>query len=83
MFVKCVGEIEVCMGYSIVFSIIIFGCFGCMDLCSFEFYFLQKDVICVLYYDELVKVVFKFLYFWWIVDCGIIEGGVVSIDLLL
>lgn len=83
MSVKCAGETEARTGYSTVFSTTTLGCLGRMDLRSLELHPSQKDAIRALHYDESVKVALKFSYPWWIVDCGITEGGVASTDLPL
>ena len=83
MSVKCAGEKDPRRGYSTVFSTTTLGCLGRMDLHTLELHPSQKDAIRSLHYDSSVKVAIKFTYPWWIVDCGITEGGVASTDLSL
>ncbi|EAQ83519.1 hypothetical protein CHGG_09923 [Chaetomium globosum CBS 148.51] len=83
MSVKCAGEAEPRRGYSTVFTTTSLGCLGRMDLRSLELHPSQKDAIRSLHYDHSVKVALKFTYPWWIVDCGITQGGVASTDLPL
>lgn len=83
MSVKCVDETGPREGYSTVFSTTALGCLGRMDLRELELHPSQKDAIRSLHYDDSVKVALKFNYPWWIVDCGITQGGVASTDLPL
>ncbi len=83
MLVKCADETDPRTGYSTVFSTTTLGCLGRMDLRGLELHPSQKDAIRSLHYDDSVKVALKFKYPWWIVDCGITQGGVASTDLPL
>jgi monoamine oxidase len=83
MSVKCADEIDTRTGYSTVFNTTTLGCLGRMDLRGLELHPSQKDAIRSLHYDDSVKVALKFKYPWWIVDCGITQGGVASTDLPL
>lgn len=83
MSVQCAGEAEPRTGYSTVFATTTLGCLGRMDLRGLDLHPSQKDAIRSLHYDDSVKVALKFTYPWWIVDCGITQGGVASTDLPL
>ncbi|KAK5996863.1 Putative bifunctional amine oxidase [Cladobotryum mycophilum] len=83
MSVKVASEAEQRDGYATVFNTTSLGCLGRMDLRSLELHPSQKDAIRGLHYDDSVKVALRFSYPWWIVDCGITEGGVASSDLPL
>ncbi|KAI5868216.1 hypothetical protein GGS23DRAFT_544568 [Durotheca rogersii] len=83
MLIKCAGEAAPRGGYCTVFNTTSLGCLGRMDLRSLELHPSQKDAIRSLHYDDSVKVALKFSYPWWIVDCGITQGGVASTDLPL
>ncbi|KAI1174614.1 FAD/NAD(P)-binding domain-containing protein [Nemania sp. FL0916] len=82
MSVKCADE-PVRSGYCTVFATPTLGCLARMDLQSLELHPSQKDAIRSLHYDDSVKVALQFTYPWWIVDCGITQGGVASTDLPL
>ncbi|KAI1214156.1 FAD/NAD(P)-binding domain-containing protein [Annulohypoxylon truncatum] len=81
--VKCADEPAPRQGYSTVFATPALGCLARMDLRGLELHPSQKDAIRSLHYDDSVKVALQFSYPWWIVDCGIIAGGVASTDLPL
>lgn len=83
MSVKCADEATPREGYSTVFNTTSLGCLGRMDLRELELHPSQKDAIRSLHYDDSAKVALKFSYPWWIVDCGITQGGVASTDLPL
>ncbi|KAL7620469.1 hypothetical protein AAE478_009464 [Parahypoxylon ruwenzoriense] len=83
MSVQCAGESAPRGGYSTVFSTTSLGCLGRMDLRTLELHPSQKDAIRCLHYDDSAKVALRFRYPWWIVDCGITQGGVASTDLPL
>ncbi|KAI0012973.1 hypothetical protein F4779DRAFT_566432 [Xylariaceae sp. FL0662B] len=83
MSVKCTDETNSRTGYSTIFSTMTLGCLGRMDLRELELHPSQMDAIRSLHYDDSVKVALKFKYPWWIVDCGITQGGVASTDLPL
>ncbi|KAI0410483.1 FAD/NAD(P)-binding domain-containing protein [Xylaria grammica] len=83
MSVKCANEPNPRSGYCTVFATPALGCLARMDLRSLELHPSQKDAIRSLHYDDSVKVALKFTYPWWIVDCGITQGGIASTDLPL
>ncbi|KAI1501590.1 hypothetical protein F5X99DRAFT_382386 [Biscogniauxia marginata] len=83
MSVKCADETDPRTGYSTVFNTTTLGCLGRMDLRGLDLHPSQKDAIRSLHYDDSVKVALKFKYPWWIVHCGITQGGVASTDLPL
>lgn len=83
MSVQVASEPEPRHGYSTVFNTTTLGCLGRMDLRGLELHPSQKDAIRSLHYDDSAKVALKFSYPWWIVNCGITEGGVASTDLPL
>ncbi|KYK56461.1 putative l-amino acid oxidase protein [Drechmeria coniospora] len=83
MSVHCVGEEKPRDGYSTVFNTTSLGCLGRMDLRGLELHPTQKDAIRSMHYDDSAKIALKFRYPWWIVDCGITDGGVASTDLPL
>ena len=83
MSVKCAGEATPRKGYSTVFNTTSLGCLGRMDLRTLELHPSQKDAIRSLHYDDSAKMALRFSYPWWIVDCGITQGGVASTDLPL
>jgi monoamine oxidase len=83
MSVKCAGEDKPREGYSSVFTTTSLGCLARMDLRTLELHPSQKDAIRSLHYDDSAKIALKFRYPWWIVDCGLVEGGVANTDLPL
>ncbi|RYP09077.1 hypothetical protein DL764_001498 [Monosporascus ibericus] len=83
MSVHVAGEPEARTGYSTVFNTTTLGCLSRMDTSGLDLHPAQKDAIRSLHYDESAKVALQFSYPWWIVDCGIRNGGTSSTDLPL
>ena len=83
MTVHVAGEPEPRDGYLTVFNTTTLGCLSRMDTSGLDLHPAQKEAIRSLHYDESCKVALQFSYPWWIVDCGIREGGCSSTDLPL
>lgn len=83
MTVHVASEPEPRAGYMTVFNTTTLGCLSRMDTSGLDLHSAQKEAIRSLHYDESVKVALQFSYPWWIVDCGIREGGCSSTDLPL
>ena len=81
MNVHVAGEAGPRDGYMTVFNTTTLGCLSRMDTSGLELHSAQKEAIRSLHYDESAKVALQFSYPWWIVDCGIREGGCSSTDL--
>ncbi|KAF4953171.1 hypothetical protein FSARC_12451 [Fusarium sarcochroum] len=83
MTVHVAGEPEPRAGYMTVFNTTTLGCLSRMDTSGLDLHPAQKEAIRSLHYDESTKIALQFSYPWWIVDCGIREGGYSSTDLPL
>lgn len=83
MSVRCAKEATPREGYSTVFNTTSLGCLARMDLHSLRLHPSVKDAIRSLHYDNSAKIALKFRYPWWIVDCGIRNGGIAKTDLPL
>ncbi|KAF5656476.1 l-amino acid oxidase [Fusarium heterosporum] len=83
MTVHVAGEPEPRAGYMTIFNTTTLGCLSRMDTSGLALHPVQKEAIRSLHYDESAKIALQFSYPWWIVDCGIREGGCSSTDLPL
>lgn len=61
-------------GYCTVFSALLLGCLGRVDLHRLELHPYQKAATRRLHYDNSVKVAPRVKYPWWIIDCCIKQG---------
>lgn len=66
--------------YDTVFNTTTLGCAQRMDLTGAELHPAQKDALRALRYDASSKVGIKFKTPWWIIKCGIAQGGISSTD---
>lgn len=83
MSVKVADEEKSRHGYCTVFNTTTLGCLSRMDISSLDLHPTQKNAIRSLHYDDSAKVALQFSYPWWIVDCGIKNGGASTTDLPL
>jgi monoamine oxidase len=83
MSVHVAGESEPRGGYSTIFNTTTLACLSRIDTSGLDLHPAQKDAIRSLHYDDSAKVALQFSYPWWIVDCGIRNGGTSSTDLPL
>lgn len=83
MTVHVAGESAPRAGYMTVFNTTTLSCLSRMDTSGLNLHPAQKEAIRSLHYDESAKIALQFSYPWWIVDCGIREGGCSTTDLPL
>ncbi|KAL4723242.1 hypothetical protein ACLX1H_009732 [Fusarium chlamydosporum] len=83
MTVHVASEPEPRAGYMTVFNTTTLGCLSRIDTSGLNLHPAQKEAIRSLHYDDSAKIALQFSYPWWIVDCGIREGGCSSTDLPL
>ncbi|OAX30569.1 hypothetical protein K503DRAFT_788363, partial [Rhizopogon vinicolor AM-OR11-026] len=69
--------------YDTVFNTPPLACSRNMDLVDADLHPAQRDALRCLRYETACKVAIKFETPWWIVQCGITEGGATSSDLPL
>ncbi|KAF3403514.1 putative bifunctional amine oxidase [Penicillium rolfsii] len=81
LFVQCAGETQARSGYTTVFNTTPLGCLQRMETTSLHLHPMQKEAIRCLRSENSTKVALKFSYPWWLVDCGVSEGGCSSSDL--
>jgi len=67
--------------YDTVFNTTPLACSRNMDLVDADLHPAQRDALRCLRYETACKVAIKFRTPWWIVQCGITEGGVALSDL--
>ncbi|OAX37381.1 FAD/NAD(P)-binding domain-containing protein [Rhizopogon vinicolor AM-OR11-026] len=67
--------------YDTVFNTTPLSCSRNMDLVDADLHPAQRDALRCLRYETCCKVAIKFRTPWWIVQCGITEGGVALSDL--
>lgn len=80
MWVKCAGEAQARTGYLTVFNTTPLACLQRMETSTLQLHSTQKEAIRCLRSENSTKVALKFSYPWWMVECGITEGGCSSSD---